>query len=108
MFDRPYSQIEHGDNRIQFISFQLNKKKKKLKDQLAEVQDQNLNLQLQIEQLNSNLQQQMVVSKREHMNAQHDNSMVPSSMDDILEILGKRVSTQLSDDGVRNIPRSFF
>lgn len=74
---------------------------------MAELQDENFNLQLQIEQLNSQLQEQVVLSKRENMNAQHDDSMVPKSMDDILKILGKRISTQLSDDGVRSI-RLFF
>lgn len=107
-------QIDFLSNRTQnefnklifpFILFQLKEKKKKMKVEMIGLQDENLKLQLEIQKLNSKLQKQLKLSKHDHMNP--CSSIAPNPMDEVLETLKKRTTTQLVEDGVSSV-RFFF
>lgn len=63
---------------------------------MNDLQDENTNLQMQIQKLNTKLRKVMPLTKHENVDA----CMVSNPLDDILKILEKRTTTQLADDGV--------
>lgn len=84
--------------RYSYILFQLKEKKTKLKDQMNDLRDENSNLQMQIQELTAKLQNGLMLTKHENMNASC--STVSNQTDDIIEILETRTATRMSNDGV--------
>lgn len=96
---RPHNECNRINRIIcRYILFQLKEKKKKLKNQLTDLRDENSNLQTQIEELTAKLQNGSMLTKNENMNASC--STISDRMDDIIKILETRTATQMSNDGV--------
>lgn len=88
----------HSLNNRCFHDLQLKLKKKELKRKVHDLQEVNSDLELQIQQLNSQLSQLLVSKTSDELDGLKESTSNPQQ--DQLRVLEKRIASQISDDGV--------